>query len=379
MDINPDSQTGAINITLQFLKNLGARPACSVKEKSCARWIKKQLLSFGFEVIEDEFPSLATYTWPYLLIWIGLILSVILMKISAPSALVLSVFLTIVEYFEMNSFPVLTTLFKRKKSVNIIGKKSQKPQIILFSHIDSATPSIFFDPRFISDPHLSVQLTIFSWIAICCLALLNLIFSWDFLYTLSWIPAAYLILLSVGHIHREFFMEPSPGGNDNGSGVTICLEVARRLANENIPFWVVFTGSEESGTNGAIAFEKKYRSVIGESLILNCDNCGAGHLVAASKEGMWSVFHSDRRLIEQVKEVSHNLSISIDIRPYLGLSTDATPFLARGYQALTFIALNKKGLPVNWHWKTDTIDAVEPENLLSTSNLICSLLHNSSR
>ena len=379
MDINPDSQTGAINITLQFLKNLGARPACSVKEKSCARWIKKQLLSFGFEVIEDEFPSLTTYTWPYLLIWIGLILSVILMKISAPSALVLSVFLTIVEYFEMNSFPVLTTLFKRKKSVNIIGKKSQKPQIILFSHIDSATPSIFFDPRFISDPHLSVQLTIFSSIAICCLALLNLIFSWDFLYTLSWIPAAYLILLSVGHIHREFFMEPSPGGNDNGSGVTICLEVARRLANENIPFWVVFTGSEESGTNGAIAFEKKYRSVIGESLILNSDNCGAGHLVAASKEGMWSVFHSDRRLIEQVKEVSHNLSISIDIRPYLGLSTDATPFLARGYQALTFIALNKKGLPVNWHWKTDTIDAVEPENLLSTSNLICSLLHNSSR
>ncbi|QPM68649.1 MULTISPECIES: M28 family metallopeptidase [Atribacter] len=379
MDINPDSQTGAINITLQFLKNLGARPACSVKEKSCARWIKKQLLSFGFEVIEDEFPSLTTYTWPYLLIWIGLILSVILMKISAPSALVLSVFLTIVEYFEMNSFPVLTTLFKRKKSVNIIGKKSQKPQIILFSHIDSATPSIFFDPRFISDPHLSVQLTIFSSIAICCLALLNLIFSWNFLYILSWIPAAYLILLSVGHIHREFFMEPSPGGNDNGSGVTICLEVARRLANENIPFWVVFTGSEESGTNGAIAFEKKYRSVIGESLILNSDNCGAGHLVAASKEGMWSVFHSDRRLIEQVKEVSHNLSISIDIRPYLGLSTDATPFLARGYRALTFIALNKKGLPVNWHWKTDTIDAVEPDNLLSTSNLICSLLHNSSR
>ena len=374
MDINPDSQTGAINITLQFLKNLGARPACSVKEKSCARWIKKQLLSFGFEVIEDEFPSLTTYTWPYLLIWIGLILSVILMKISAPSALVLSVFLTIVEYFEMNSFPVLTTLFKRKKSVNIIGKKSQKPQIILFSHIDSATPSIFFDPRFISDPHLSVQLTIFSSIAICCLALLNLIFSWNFLYILSWIPAAYLILLSVGHIHREFFMEPSPGGNDNGSGVTVCLEVARQLANENIPFWVVFTGSEESGTNGAIAFEKKYRSIIGESFILNCDNCGAGHLVAASKEGMWSVFNSDRRLIEQVKEVSHNLSLPIEIRPYLGLSTDATPFLARGYRALTFIALNKKGLPVNWHWKTDTIDAVEPENLISTCNLICSLL-----
>ncbi len=375
MDIKLDNQTGAIGITLQFLKNLGARPACSAKEKSCARWLKNQLLSFGFEVIEDEFPSLATYTWPYLLIWIGLILSVILMKISAPSALVLSVLLTVIEYFEMNSFPVLTTLFKWKKSINIIGKKSQKPPIILFSHIDSATPSIFFDPRFISNPHLSVQLTSFSSIANCCFALMNLIFSWNFLYILSWIPAAYLILLSVGHIHREFFMEPSPGGNDNGSGVTVCLEVARQLANENIPFWVVFTGSEESGTNGAVAFEKKYRSIIGESFILNCDNCGAGHLVAASKEGMWSVFNSDRRLIEQVKEVSHHLSLPIEIRPYLGLSTDATPFLARRYRALTFIALNKKGLPVNWHWKTDTIDAVEPENLISTSNLICSLLH----
>ena len=82
-----------------------------------------------------------------------------------------------------------------------------------------------------------------------------------------------------------------------------------------------------------------------------------------------------QKLIEQVKEVSHHLSLPIEIRPYLGLSTDATPFLARRYRALTFIALNKKGLPVNWHWKTDTIDAVEPENLISTSNLICSLLH----
>ncbi len=172
-------------------------------------------------------------------------------------------------------------------------------------------------------------------------ALLNLIFSWNFFYNLSWIPAAYLILLSVGHIHREFFMEPSPGGNDNGSGVTVCLEVARQLANENIPFWVVFTGSEESGTNGALAFEKKYRSIIGESFILNCDNCGAGHLVAASKEGMWSVFNSDRRLIEQVKEVSHNYHTARNPGPISGFQLRLS-LLSSWVSGSTFIALNKK-------------------------------------
>jgi len=77
--------------------------------------------------------------------------------------------------------------------------------------------------------------------------------------------------------------------------------------------------------------------------------------------------------IKFVRETSRKLSLSIDIQPYLGLSTDATPFLARGYHTLTFIALNKKGFPVNWHWKTDTIDAVDPENLISTSNLLCTL------
>ena len=125
--------------------------------------------------------------------------------------------------------------------------------------------------------------------------------------------------------------------------------------------------------NGAVAFEKKYRSTIRNAVILNCDNCGAGSLVAASKKGMWLIFNSDRKLIQNVQETSRKLSISIDIRPYLGLSTDATPFLTRGYRALTFIALNKKGLTVNWYWKTDTIDAVEPENLTSTSSLLCSL------
>jgi len=90
---------------------------------------------------------------------------------------------------------------------------------------------------------------------------------------------------------------------------------------------------------------------------------------------MWTVFHSDRKLGEYVRKISHDHSLSFEIRPYLGLSTDAVPFLARGYRALTFIALNEKGFPVNWHWKTDMVDALEPENLTTVSNMICSLIH----
>jgi len=268
MSKNLNKQFGVFNETIQYLRHLGSRLACSEKERSFAHWIKNQLNSFGYDVVEDEYSSMETYTWHYVVIWGGLVFSVILMRLFPLVAVILSVALTFIEYFEMNSFPVLSVLFRWKKSINIIGKKEDKPQVILVSHIDSAISSIFFDPRFMSSPRRSVLLTIFSSLAICGFTIIYLLFSWNSIYILSWIPALYLLFLSVGHVHREFFMETTPGGNDNGSGVAVSIEVARRLKDANIPFWIVFTGSEESGTNGAIAFEKKYRELIVTIVVL---------------------------------------------------------------------------------------------------------------
>lgn len=83
---------------------------------------------------------------------------------------------------------------------------------------------------------------------------------------------------------------------------------------------------------------------------------------------MWRIYDADATLLEKLGRIGRGFSFSL--RPYLGLSTDATPLLARGFQAVTIIALGEKGIPVNWHWYTDTVDAVDRKNLEKAVELV---------
>jgi hypothetical protein len=210
-------------------------------------------------------------------------------------------------------------------------------------------------------------LTTSSTIAIVFLTVVNSVFPMRFWFYLGIIPSLYLFFLFLGHIHREFFMPFSPGGNDNGSGLAVALVASKILKGEGIPFWVVFTGSEESGTYGAEAFMNEYKELLKNSFILNLDNLGAGKLTIATEEGMWSIFRVKQGWLDIIKKSSEESEVNF--RPYLGLSTDATVFLARGYNAGTLIALDKRGFPVNWHWFTDTVDGLEVKNLNDGVNI----------
>jgi len=163
-------------------------------------------------------------------------------------------------------------------------------------------------------------------------------------------------------------MPLSPGGNDNGSGVAVALELARLLADGDISFWVVFTGAEESGTWGALQFMKQYASTIRDIPIINLDNVGGGTITVATHEGMWPTYAAPPRLVSSFRKLE--VPFPVHFRPYLGLSTDATPLLARGFQAITIIALDEKGIPVNWHWANDSIEAVDTDNLERVVSLV---------
>lgn len=138
--------------------------------------------------------------------------------------------------------------------------------------------------------------------------------------------------------------------------------------------WFVATGAEEVGTAGMEAFLAAYGDEIRDALIINLDNIGAGQLSWVTAEGMARRYRANSRLVGLAKRVSREQEILVKPRVYKGLSTDATPALARGYKAMTLMGFDSNGVPVNWHWRTDTIGNVQPELIDRVTDLVTNMI-----
>jgi len=148
--------------------------------------------------------------------------------------------------------------------------------------------------------------------------------------------------------------------------------VDRALVEKEV--WFVATGAEEVGTFGMQAFLKAYEDDLRDAVIINLDNIGTGSLHWVTSEGMARRYHCDRRLASSARRVVRDEEMPIRGRAYKGLSTDATPALARGFRAMSIMAFDINGRLPNWHWKTDTSDAVQPENLDLAAEFVTKLI-----
>ncbi|NTW28272.1 MAG: M28 family peptidase [Coriobacteriia bacterium] len=138
--------------------------------------------------------------------------------------------------------------------------------------------------------------------------------------------------------------------------------------------WFVATGAEEVGTCGMQAFLGQYGNELRDALIINLDNVGAGQLSWVTAEGMGRRYGANQRLVGLVKRVSREEQILVKPRVYKGLSTDASPALARGFKAMSIMAFDNAGLPLNWHWHTDTVDRVESEVVNRCVELVTAMI-----
>jgi hypothetical protein len=148
--------------------------------------------------------------------------------------------------------------------------------------------------------------------------------------------------------------------------------VDRELSEKEV--WFVATGAEEVGTIGMQALLDVYGDEIRDALIINIDNVGAGQLSWVTAEGMARRYRAAQRVIGLAKRASREREILVKPRVYKGLSTDATPALARGFKAMTLMAFDNSGLPLNWHWKTDTSENIEPEVIERVTELVTEMI-----
>ena len=106
-----------------------------------------------------------------------------------------------------------------------------------------------------------------------------------------------------------------------------------------------------------------------EAFYLNFDNIGAGTPIFASSEGMFFEHHANKELLQLARLVQEeNPNTKVEEQPYRLAYTDGTAAMVRGYKVLSFLALDEYGVPLHFHWMTDTIENLEEETMITVKD-----------
>ncbi len=360
----------------KLASDIGPRGAGQEGEAEAASYLRQKFSQLGFQVEEQNFKSISTYSYLYLFYFLFIIFSAVISFFMPFLAVIVSLFISLLFIFELQTFSLIQRFFPQVKSQNIIAKQEADGlparKIVFLAHYDSAKSSLSFKPGMVESFEISFFLT---KIAVFAVAFFNLVnFFWSvlegtrnfYILGLISIPAIYLLVPVFYLIHRELFLDFIPGANDNASGVAALMGIAKAISEEpktNNEFWLVATGCEEAGNVGMLRFLNKYKDLLLDAYFINFDNLGEGKLKYIIEEGMLIGLKANPELIRSASRTVYEEGLNIRRKKYRMLTTDATPAIARKFKAMSVMAFNKKGILPNLHWPTDTIEKIDFKNI----------------
>jgi hypothetical protein len=162
--------------------------------------------------------------------------------------------------------------------------------------------------------------------------------------------------------------EVVPGANDNLAAVGVLLAIAERLragAPRGVRVLLVSTGSEESFSEGMQAFgERHFPELDPRTTEFICLEClGGPTLTVLEGEGMLRMRAYPREMRDALAKAAAGAQVNI----MRGLKTvgacDALIALRAGYPVATLASVDYTKLPINYHWPSDTPDALHWETI----------------
>jgi len=394
---------------------VGPRPCGSKEEREAANLIKDYLSSSCDSVVLQNFFAKPRILQHLITVLVVIYTLALISFYIYPFVTILLLFvLLLIAYFtRCKSLPVLEFLFPSVPSQNVIGKinatKKADTTLIFSAHHDSAYVMPFFG---LNRPF---SLFIYALIIFLIFFLLILAASKYFLFAtqLSWgtdvvnyltvtaweydslLPAPYKDIInysSIGCIvtypvcaslnNLLVTNTPTLGANDNLSGVSVVLALAKYLSKErpqNTDVHFISFGAEEPGTTGSKVFVKEYikngKDKAKQTKVINLECLGDGILCVAQHEVVVSAKHCSR-IINLVKKTAKEENIKLRGVKVIGGSTDAAPFTWYKISACTILRLDKWGVPVPYHTLKDIPDAIYEDELQEAFKLCVSIVKN---
>ncbi len=182
------------------------------------------------------------------------------------------------------------------------------------------------------------------------------------------------------------------GANDNGTGMSVCVELARQLAGTDAARHVRFSGfdMEERGLLGSKA--RVERKIELPKRVVNIDAIGAGDLFMMSDDDLstgliselWKAANETDARITRID--GKRIKISSDHVPFWQKKVAATSILAYGPEVHDTLIngedaskqYEKLMAASNANTPEDVIAAVDPENMVATVRLLLQWISNHS-
>ena len=258
---------------LELSKKIGPRRPTTENEHKAAEYIKNYYQSLGLSPTLEEFKAPSTFSWGYILLFGLYIVAFLVYNLSIVISTCIGVIALIIFLIEGSSKTSILTKLSRGKSYNVITEILPKNQIrktiVLSGHYDSSRAAWFFNPKYVSKFRplfLSMALSgillpilyvfavlIFFGVIPLTIIVFDGISLLSFIWYISLIPTGFLFVGFISMIHRELAYDEVPGANDNASGASVVLSLAKVLSEaplKNTKVIFVNTGSEESIQNG---------------------------------------------------------------------------------------------------------------------------------
>jgi hypothetical protein len=154
-----------------------------------------------------------------------------------------------------------------------------------------------------------------------------------------------------------------PGANDNLSAVGVLLAIAASLHErplDGVRVVLLSTGSEESMSEGMQAFgDRHFGELDRERTEFLCLEClGGPTLIVLEGEGMLRMRDYPPRMREKLADAAADAGVSVERGLRTVAATDAIIALRAGYPVATLASVEETKLPLDYHWPSDTPDAL---------------------
>lgn len=368
-------------------EGIGPRLTASDNERRAANYIISQLENWGYTPVIEKFKTPRS---PYEVFQFTYLTAFLISLFFFQFNFYLQLFLILIEifliYFYYFEFIFIHTplfkFFKKYDSKNIFVKipakkttDTQNVRIVITAHIDSATASILFLPKFVKYLSTQVKVSFFSLILMLITSIISLYYPLLIFQFILHITGGIFLIGFLITFHSEYIAKPTNGANDNASSAGILLGIAETFSNKKLKdkeVWLVFTGAEEAGCIGIYEFLKKHKSELSKDtyfIVLDCT--GIGIPVLIKSEGMLKKYNSAKELLNIFKEAAEKTGIKCQMQNLPVGYTEMEVVNNFGFKVITIGAApeNPEKVP-NWHQITDTVKYIESQSLENIYNIL---------
>ena len=308
---------------------IGPRLAGTRGEQQAAEYIQEQLESCGYKVGAQEFDFVDRAV--RMKTGACLLAAAFIVTLFIPDIVALAVFLIALAVF--SSLPKLMPKQKSKNIIATFKQENPKKHLMITAHYDSARCIVNYKLQ------VFVKFALIPFISVVSIFLIVRAAGALPIFWPIWLILAFLFLpVCGGMFWAARSNQVSPGANDNASGVSVMLEVARITRELQPPSEVAFVafGAEEQGLVGSRAFIKKQKFE-GENFVLNLDMVGAGkQAFVVEGNGLVRKHRTSKKLNKVLMKCCENVGLKPKLWWAALAGHDHIPFLRVKLSATTF-------------------------------------------